>query len=517
MVYRLPTAVMLIALVASCASPTDGDDSALAEPGRPNRDAVPGGLFHDFFVDGKFDAAGHPSDAEVFEGEARCAPTTGFAGDLGIAADARKDSVGALCAGTTRDLGDGTFALNVRALLAEPADDVVEPVLHIKVFDAGQPVADRAIMASEFGDAGAERDLAVMFVHYGTSEVTFEVTWTGVASARLTYVEVFRSTPRLVISPASQTLMPDAEPTFEIELQDPPDALSFDITCDGVDVSGTLTELLGSGEAEWVETDFRVLVSAPAARLFEGCAAPSKVTVNAMVRGWAQHTSRVTYRSEPIPCAFTSDDPDRVRVLLTGFEPFPANSDRDNSSKEAVEAYVAGPLPEDVAVMRAVLPVEYDAAPALLDDLITRCQPDVVIGFGQGRSYVDIETTAYNRKDSAAVAGGVPDNRGVVYGGDPIVADGPAERETGLPVDSILTRLDALGIEAGPSTDPGRYVCNNLFYAIMAAVTDDRAADGGFVHLPRIAAVSTGERETLRQTVDAVVSATVGQLRAAAK
>lgn len=520
MTRRLAPLLLITTLVASCTdAPIADDDALLDAPATPNQDALKGGLFHDFIDDSKLDAAGHPHGAEVFEGAERCAPTTGGAGDLGVSAQAGRDQPGVLCGASTRLLGDGTFALNVRAVMIDDAASksapaAQDPVLEIAVFDGEEQIATRTVSAADFGESGAERDLAVSFRHRGDRAVTFEVRWTGASSARLTYVEIFRATPRLVISPPSQPLDP-ADAMFEIELQDPPDDLSFEVHCDEQDRTETLAALLDTGAAEWVDTEFRTLVTVPAAQLFEGCASPSRVMVRAMSGGWARETSRVTYLAEPIPCGFpTRDDTaGAVRVLLTGFEPFPASSDRDNSSREAVDAYVAGPMPDEIVAMHAVLPVEYDAAPALVEDLISRCDPDIVVGFGQGRSAVDVETIAYNRKDSAAIAGGVPDNRGVVYGGEPIVEGGPAEHHTALPVDAILARLGELNIRANSSTDPGRYVCNNLFYAVMD-VAQNTSRVGGFVHLPRIPNVGETERETLRQTVAAVVDATVDTFRA---
>ena len=512
---RLVLIALLVGFVTSCAESSGDEASRLLDlPTQPNLDGMRGGLFHDFLKDGKYDAAGHPVDAEVFQGSEGCAPTTGAVGDRGIAVDAETSESGLLCAGTTKSLGDGTFALNVRALMmTEQAPDAAvvggeQPVFEIVVLEGERELATRSVTAADFGGKGVERDVAVNFVHRGDGPVRFEVRWPGSTSARLSYVEVFRSTPRLVVSPASQPLT-TAAPTFEISMQDPPEGVSFKVACDGIDLTQTLNALLDSGEGERIETAFRIVVRAPTDRMLMDCPASSRVTVEAVGGGWARETSRVTYFAEPIPCGYSNDDPNAVRVLLTGFEPFPADSDRDNSSKEAVDAYVLGPPTAGIAVMRAVLPVEYDAAPALIEDLMERCAPDVIIGFGQGRSTVDVETIAYNRKDTAAVAGGVPDNRGVVYGGDPIVAGGPAQWQTGLPVDTILTQLEGAGIRARSSVDPGRYVCNNLFYTVMDFVADRPEKTGGFVHLPRIPHVDAEARETLRKTVATVVDSAI--------
>jgi pyroglutamyl-peptidase len=133
-----------------------------------------------------------------------------------------------------------------------------------------------------------------------------------------------------------------------------------------------------------------------------------------------------------------------------------------------------------------------------------------VIGFGQGRSTVDVETTAYNRMDSSDIAGGAPDNRGVVRAGDPIAAGGPDELATGLPAAALVDALLDRGVDASESDDPGRYICNNLFYSIMRAVEGtDRV--GGFVHLPYIARVDEDDRAMLQTVVATVLELAAGE------
>jgi pyroglutamyl-peptidase len=217
---------------------------------------------------------------------------------------------------------------------------------------------------------------------------------------------------------------------------------------------------------------------------------------------WVRATSRITLYGQEAPCTFV---PGTTRVLLTGFEPFPADSTRDNSSEQAVSAFDPSAVP-GISLMRLTLPVEFDTAPDIVVSAIERCQPDIVVGFGQGRTEVDLETTAYNLKDSSEISGGVPDNRGVIPGSEPIVPEGPPERSSALPLDAIQSAIAARGIAVGPSDDPGRYVCNNLFYRITTA-TAGTGQLAGFVHLPRIASVGDEERAMLKTVVTEVVAA----------
>src|SRR5690606_26861390 len=109
-------------------------------------------------------------------------------------------------------------------------------------------------------------------------------------------------------------------------------------------------------------------------------------------------------------------DPDGARVLVTGFQPFPADVGHDNVSAVAVGAIDPAAL-RGARVMRLVLPVEYDRAAAAVVGAIARGRPDVVICFGQGGAELALEEIAYNLQDGGGPAGGRPDNRGAIRAG----------------------------------------------------------------------------------------------------
>jgi pyroglutamyl-peptidase len=101
------------------------------------------------------------------------------------------------------------------------------------------------------------------------------------------------------------------------------------------------------------------------------------------------------------------------------------------------------------------------------------------------------------------VAGGVPDNLGTVAVGEPVLPGGPAERTTRLPKEQILQGLQDLEISAGASDDPGRYVCNNLFYRILDAAGPGVVA--GFIHLPHLYSIGAEEEQLLQKVVQTSV------------
>lgn len=464
-----------------------------AEPGESRRDSARDGLYRDF-LDGKFDEAGHPLGAVVWDAETACVGTEVAEG---VQVDASDRPV-VMCELDSGAIGRGRFTVNVRALAVEASEAAG---LRIVIRDAGGvELAAREVPMAHFGEPMVYQNLPVAFTHRGDGAVRVEVEALG-GALRIDHVELFRARRGVAISPGSGTLSSDDR--IEIEVLDPPIGWQLELSCEvpggELDLSDDLEAMIASGEADRARAEFRTLVTAPA-HLIEACGRPARVTAR-MVADWRSEAARVTWRAGAPDCAF--DVKASRRVLLTGFEPFPADAWHGNSSQEAVTGYQ--PRDPTVSVMTLILPVEWEVAAAWTTDVIERCRPDVVIGFGQGRSAVDVETTAYNVMDSSDVSGGVPDNRGLVHGGTPIEAGGPAERYTRLPVDEILAELDARGVEAADSDDPGRYICNNLFYAIMGAV-EDSGAVAGFIHLPYLTRFDDDERALLAEVVDAAVS-----------
>jgi pyroglutamyl-peptidase len=216
-------------------------------------------------------------------------------------------------------------------------------------------------------------------------------------------------------------------------------------------------------------------------------------------------TSRMQIRKAGAECAFEGD-PNGAKVLITGFQPFPADGWHENVSAVAVSALRPEVL-RGARVMRLTLPVEYDRAASLVTEVITRCQPQHVISFGQGGNDIALEHTAYNLQDTGELSGGAPDNRGILRAAQPISRDAPATRDTLLPLDAIEAALVDLGETPQPSTDPGRYICNNVMFADIGAMTGRGRA--GFIHLPYTTWFDDAVRARFGRVAEAAVQATV--------
>lgn len=167
------------------------------------------------------------------------------------------------------------------------------------------------------------------------------------------------------------------------------------------------------------------------------------------------------------------------KVLLTAFEPFGGQT--LNPSQEVVQVLRVQVF-EGITLETCVLPVERFLAIEQAREAMRRFAPDVVVMLGEagGRSGITLETIAVNLDDFR-----IPDAAGQQPRGEPIIADGPMELATTLPVERLVERLAAAGLPASLSTDAGRYLCNRLFYAVLYTIAcAGLHIQAGFIHLP---------------------------------
>ncbi len=171
---------------------------------------------------------------------------------------------------------------------------------------------------------------------------------------------------------------------------------------------------------------------------------------------------------------------DRVKGLVTGFEPFAGLPDNPAS---LVLAELASEGGDGCELVLEQVPVSLARAPDLLCALLARHRPDFVIALGlaQGAPAIRVETMAVN-----ALAFGVPDNDGACPSdGRPIAADGPGGRAATWDGPAVVAAILAAGVPARLSFHAGTHMCNCALYTLVGALANlGRQVPCGFLHLP---------------------------------
>ncbi len=166
-------------------------------------------------------------------------------------------------------------------------------------------------------------------------------------------------------------------------------------------------------------------------------------------------------------------------ILLTGFEPF--DGDAVNPSGE-VAKQVDGRIVGDCVVRSAVLPVQHEAARAIVAPLLEAPGLAAVVhlGLAGGRARISLERVAVNVMDYSR-----PDAHGQVLRDVACADDGPAAYFSTLPLREILAALSAEGIPAVISNTAGTFLCNDISYTTLHRLARSGSSiPTGFVHLP---------------------------------
>ena len=471
---RPALATVLLGLVA-CAEPPSSDE--VAED--PNA-----GLLRDF-IDGKFDAAGHPLNAKVVEARQTC---------TGPVRNGIVELRGACSIAIPEGAAVGGLTVNAR--------------IRVRTAPAVGTIATLRALADDGTEVGVET-LTVERLRYRNRWIDFPITvetTRAIANVSLEitpgaivdfdYVEVFPKKLGVVINPGSGVYRDTDKLTFEL----PKGKKIERLQADGVDILPQLEHLLDTRTASRTTTAFRTLIEVRVGDLLPTRAEVSELRVHS-----SGDTSRTQIRTQPPACDFVGD-PTGTKVLVTGFQPFPADGWHDNISGVAVTALRPDVL-RDAQVMKLVLPVEYDRAAATIADVVERCAPAAVLSFGQGGSAIALEEVSYNLQDTGELAGGAPDNRGILRAAHKIDLDAPETRETLLPLDDIEAALIDLGEDPRRSTDPGRYICNNVMFSTIGKIA--LRGRSGFIHLPYTTSFADAAKARWGAVAEAAVQAPV--------
>ena len=196
---------------------------------------------------------------------------------------------------------------------------------------------------------------------------------------------------------------------------------------------------------------------------------------------------------------------DRIRILVTGFGPFPGASCNPTQALVARLLRLRRPAFADLEISSHIFPVTYRAVDFELPQVLAKHRPQALLMFGlSGRTaHLRIETRARN-----AVTLLWPDAAHTrVRKGS--IGLGPDAMRFGPHTQRLLRAALGTGIDARPSRDAGSYLCNYLSWrAIESAGTDDHLRLASFVHIPPLARGNAAPRKgsariTLEDLVDA--------------
>jgi pyroglutamyl-peptidase len=196
----------------------------------------------------------------------------------------------------------------------------------------------------------------------------------------------------------------------------------------------------------------------------------------------------------------------KLRILITGFGPFPGAPYNPTMPLVARLLRLRRPAFADVELSGHIFPVTYKAVDRELPRLLAQQRPHALLLFGLATRtrYLRIETRARN-----AVTMLWPDadhtrsRKGSIVDGADAMPFGPHTAK-------LLRAARGTGIDARASRDAGSYLCNYLSWrAIEAMQNDDHLRAAAFVHVPLIARGAMSARKgapqriTLEQMVDA--------------
>jgi pyroglutamyl-peptidase len=156
--------------------------------------------------------------------------------------------------------------------------------------------------------------------------------------------------------------------------------------------------------------------------------------------------------------------------LITGFTPFrnhPVNPSKLLAEVLAKEGFDT-----------LILPVSYASAEAALLNRIALTKYDFILSFGlaASRGRISLEEKAFNEKNSP-----VQNNDGKIVLSQKIRPNGAKELTNPLPLGEWQRRLQEKEVASDLSSDPGRYVCNEIYYLDLSS-----GIPCLFVHLPNL-------------------------------
>jgi pyroglutamyl-peptidase len=196
---------------------------------------------------------------------------------------------------------------------------------------------------------------------------------------------------------------------------------------------------------------------------------------------------------------------DKLRILVTGFEPFPGAPFNPTQPLVARLMQLRRPSLADVELTGHIFPVTYGAVDRQLPELLGQHEPQALLMFGLAArtSWIRIETRARNAVTMLwPDAGHTRVRKGSIADGSDAMMFGPHTAR-------LLRAALATGVDARISRNAGSYLCNYLSWRAIEAVNSGQGPRlAAFIHVPLLVreAASSPQgtsRPTLEELVDA--------------
>ena len=200
---------------------------------------------------------------------------------------------------------------------------------------------------------------------------------------------------------------------------------------------------------------------------------------------------------------------DKLRILITGFGPFPGAPYNPTQSLVARLTRLRRPAFSDVELSSHIFPVTYKAVDRELPLAVADHRPHALLMFGLASraGYVRIESRARN-----AVTMLWPD-AAHTHARKGSISDGAGAKMFGPPTAKLLRAAVGTGLDARASRDAGSYLCNYLSWRAIEATN---AANGprlaAFVHIPPLARGGAVRRRGMPRITPAVAAEQIAEM-----
>lgn len=184
---------------------------------------------------------------------------------------------------------------------------------------------------------------------------------------------------------------------------------------------------------------------------------------------------------------------ERLRILITGFGPFPGAPFNPTEPLVARLSRLRRPAFGDIKILGHVFPVTYRDVDRQLPALLASFRPHALLMFGLASRtpYVRIETRARLWPDA---------NR--AYLRKRSISNEADDLMFGPHTARLLRAAAVTGIDARVSRNAGNYLCNYLSWrAIEATSRDDGPRLAAFVHIPPLPRGGSAEKKSTRHRI----------------